>query len=336
MRKSYLSSSSIYKILVLLLLILVLTSCSSNNGNITPEPPFKLSNLGKSLPKVYISDGEKSIGWLQGDATFQTKTNKGTEFTYHGANRKEALKLPGVRIKDYSIVTITADSIDGLHTPKISAMLYNAQGKIVNYTLFDKKYGLSMDFSIAGKYLWMVYVDWGKGNNNSIYWFKLNVFKDKNNLGPPIYNGYIPNSVTWKGEKYQVLGFTTKDIGQKLGTAYRYVVYSIKGFDSSKEIAVKYGKWYMKAVIFSTQDREWMAKQRVLDEMYTYVITKKFNVPDCDFNYQMKMVVDDTNRLTYSDKSQYESIIKLLKTKKYKEATDLIDKLQGGVSEVIY
>lgn len=316
---------------IIMMVVLLLTSCSFN----------KKSQL-TYLPKVHITYENKPIEWLQGDATFTSEVNGVSNINYFGAKREDALKLYTVTVKTYSTLNITADAIQGLSKPKISAMLYNNKGEITSYKLLKNN---SLNFDVQDReYVWMLYVDWGKGENNSIYWFKINAVKDKNNPEPRFTEpGMIPTFIIWKGIKYNVTGTTTKDLGEKLGVSEQAAgtvprtVYKVNGYSPEREVAIaQLSNLYFKAVAFTAEEKENMLKQVILNDMYTFVTSKKFDIPNSGYDYLTRRISEEVDRLSSSDKNKYESITNMLKTGKYKDATDLIDKLQNTVSEVKY
>ena len=83
--------------------------------------------------------------------------------------------LKATDLKSNSVINIKAEEVSGLDKPKYKIYLLNKKmngNQLVLYPLTENQMIAPKE---VGEYLFLCVVDWGKGENNIAYWFKINV-----------------------------------------------------------------------------------------------------------------------------------------------------------------
>ena len=292
-------------------------------------------NSAYNLPKIQIT-ADKAINWIQGDAHFDAWGTDKKKIDLKGAQWLDANNTQTIQIDSPSNIKIVVEPINGYNKPKISVMYYKQDGQMTSYQ-FMKDNELNVDF--GGVQLWRVYVDWGKGQNYSNYWFKINPPEISPQKTEP---GDVPSRLIWKNAQYNIIGTTTTEIGKKLGKVkidnnqFR-IIYRVKGYDPKREIAIEQlGKVYFKAVTFTAEEEDMMSRQSALDSMYQFATMKVLQVPNVDYKYAKEEIVRNLSNITGSTLKKYEKVFSYLKAEKYALALDLIFQLQNKVKSVMY
>lgn len=190
--------------------ILILTSCTikkqvANNENqtntmpttppyiqttITPEPtqiPSELAAMTKeaekypsNFPKFTVVCKDKSIQWIRGDSNYTGKLGGKVGNTSFGADEVIAeAALKATEVEPGTVITAKADEVVGLDKPKCKFLLFdkNKNGdKFVAYPSTNNQITVPQK---EEEYLFVCDVNWGKGDNEITYLFKVKVVSGK-------------------------------------------------------------------------------------------------------------------------------------------------------------
>ena len=88
-----------------------------------------------------------------------------------GASEKEVQDLVPLHVKPNSIIKIKAEEIKGLDKARYKVSIYD-KDKAIPVLINKTEIMVPVE---EGEYLYDVFVDWGKGDNNISYWVKIKV-----------------------------------------------------------------------------------------------------------------------------------------------------------------
>ena len=134
------------------------------------------SNQSKSefaYPKLFITYDDKQIDGLLGFANYTGKVNGMVGNSNFGASEKEVQDLLALQVKPTSIIKIKAEEVKGLDKATYKVSIYD-KDKAIPISINKAEIMVPAE---EGEYLYDVFVDWGKGDNNISYWFKIKVQK---------------------------------------------------------------------------------------------------------------------------------------------------------------
>ena len=162
-----LDSNSFFKVLcrvvIVLSILTFLQGCSSQ------------SKSEFAYPKLIITYGDKQIEGLLGFANYTGKVNGRVGNSNFGASEKEVQELVALKVKPNSIIGIKAEDVKNLNKATYKATRYDTQlGRDKAIPISINKDAIMIPAQ-EGEYLYDVFVDWGKGDNNISYWFKIKV-----------------------------------------------------------------------------------------------------------------------------------------------------------------
>jgi hypothetical protein len=127
-------------------------------------------------PRFSITSNNTNISWIRSDTNYTGKPGGRVGNTSFGADdfiADHALKA--TNLKPGAIVELHADEVSGLDQPKYKVFIYDntkKSDKLVSYPLTKNQVAVPKK---VGKYLFLCRVDWGKGDNEITYWFKINI-----------------------------------------------------------------------------------------------------------------------------------------------------------------
>ena len=137
-----------------------------------------------TYPSFVISCEDKNISWLRGDANYTGKPNGQVGNTSFGADNNLADKaLNAEDVKPGSVIELQAGDVQGLNKPAYNILLFDKSRKVdqlVSYPSNNNQNTIPGKVRItvpnkAGEYLFLCDVNWGNGNNEITYWFKVKV-----------------------------------------------------------------------------------------------------------------------------------------------------------------
>ncbi len=137
-----------------------------------------------TYPSFVISCEGKNISWLRGDANYTGKPNGKVGNTSFGADNNLADKaLNAEDVKPGSVIELQVGDVQGLNKPAYNILLFDKSRKVdqlVSYPSNNNQNTIPGKARItvpnkAGEYLFLCDVNWGNGNNEITYWFKVKV-----------------------------------------------------------------------------------------------------------------------------------------------------------------
>lgn len=132
-----------------------------------------LTEYPSGWPQLEISCGDKIIPWVRGDSNFTGKVNGIIWSTLFGYDEIRAETINPVEIKVNEVIKFNADQVKGLNKPQYSIWLLNKNKKRDTFPIKEN----SITVPEEGEYIFNLFVDWGKGDNNISYWFKVDAVK---------------------------------------------------------------------------------------------------------------------------------------------------------------
>jgi len=148
------------------------------DGGVAEQGPLALGDISDEFqypstwPKFEILYGDKPLSWVMGDSNFTGKAGGRVGNTCFGMNEEHAHKLEPNMVKAGSELLFKADEIPGLNEPQYKLQILNQDKSYSPYPLNQNKLLAPKE---EGEYIFIISVDWGNGNNNILYWFKLKV-----------------------------------------------------------------------------------------------------------------------------------------------------------------
>lgn len=132
-----------------------------------------------NYPKFSVTSNDIDISWIRTDANYTGIPGGKVENTNFGADDYVADQaLKATDLKPGAIIELHAAEVSGLDHPKYKVFIYDNTNKddpLVSYPVTKNQMNIP---NKAGKYLFLCNVDWGKGDNEIGYWFKINVVAD--------------------------------------------------------------------------------------------------------------------------------------------------------------
>ena len=148
---------------IVLTILIFLQGCSNQS-----ESEF-------AYPKLLITYDHKQLNGLLGFANYTGKFNGKVGNSNFGASEKEVQELVALQVKPNSIIRIKAEEVKRLNKATYKVTRY----KTIHDTGEAMPISINKDEIMApveeGEYLYDVFVDWGKGDNNISYWVKIKV-----------------------------------------------------------------------------------------------------------------------------------------------------------------
>lgn len=135
-------------------------------------------------PSFTVSCEGKNISWIKGDANYTGKPHGQVGNTNFGADNNLADKaLNAEDVKPGSVIELQAGDVQGLNKPAYNILLFDKSRKVdqlVSYPSNNNENTIPGKARItvpnkAGEYLFLCDVNWGNGNNEITYWFKVKV-----------------------------------------------------------------------------------------------------------------------------------------------------------------
>lgn len=136
-------------------------------GYVVDYPPL--------YPKLEITDGSNPVEWVRGDANYTGDPYVVLGNTNFGADGNVARSLKGTTVRPGTTIKFTAAEVKGLDKPKYEVRLFNRDDMLVEY---PTNQNVMTAPEKEGEYIFVLNVDWIKGDNSISYWFKLNVSKE--------------------------------------------------------------------------------------------------------------------------------------------------------------
>ncbi|MDD4627114.1 MAG: DUF3784 domain-containing protein [Syntrophomonas sp.] len=123
-------------------------------------------------PKFEIRYDKQQLSWLKGDSNFTGKPGGIIGNTMFGMNEELADFLEPNIVKPESELIFTAAAVPGLNNPEYKLRMLDKDNSSSIYSL-NKNTMLAP--KEGGEYIFILWVDWGNGDNSMDYWFKLKV-----------------------------------------------------------------------------------------------------------------------------------------------------------------
>ncbi|MEN6461467.1 MAG: hypothetical protein ABFC94_08885 [Syntrophomonas sp.] len=123
-------------------------------------------------PKVEILNDNHRIYWDKGDANFTGQAGGKVGNTNFGMNEEWVDKLKPNIVRPESKLVFKAAEVQGLNTPELTLRRLNQDNSSSPYPLHQNTMLVPKE---DGEYIFILSVDWGNGDNNILYWFKLEV-----------------------------------------------------------------------------------------------------------------------------------------------------------------
>lgn len=123
-------------------------------------------------PKMEILNGNQRIYWDRGDANFTGQPGGVIGNTNFGMNEEHVDILRTNMVQPDSPIVFKPAAVQGLDTPKFKLEQLNQDHSSSVYLLQQNTMRTPKE---TGAYIFILTVDWGKGDNNISYWFKLKV-----------------------------------------------------------------------------------------------------------------------------------------------------------------
>ena len=123
-------------------------------------------------PKLEILNDNHRIYWDRGDANFTGQAGGIIGNTNFGMNEEWVDKLKPNIVKPGSKLVFKAAEVPGLNTPELTLQRLNQDNSSSPYPLHQNTMLVPKE---DGEYIFILSVDWGNGDNNILYWFKLKV-----------------------------------------------------------------------------------------------------------------------------------------------------------------
>ena len=123
-------------------------------------------------PKLEILNDNNRVYWYVGDANFTGEAGGRVGNTYFGMNEEHVDKLIVNTVTPEAKLVFKAMEVQGLNKPQLNLYELNKDNSSSVYPLNQNTMIVPKE---DGEYTFILSVDWGKGDNNIVYWFKLRV-----------------------------------------------------------------------------------------------------------------------------------------------------------------
>lgn len=123
-------------------------------------------------PKLEIFADYKRIYWDRGDANYTGQAGELIGNTSFGMNEEWIDILRPNIVRPESQLVFKAAEVPGLDPPRYTLQQYS-QGRA--YILYPLQGNIMTAPAEEGEHVFILAVDWGRGNNTILYWFKLKV-----------------------------------------------------------------------------------------------------------------------------------------------------------------
>lgn len=123
-------------------------------------------------PKLEILNDNQRIYWDRGDANFTGQAGGAVGNTNFGMNEEWVDKLRTNVVEPESEIVFKPAEVPGLDIPKLKLQRLNQDNSGSVYPLHQNTMLVPPK---VGEYIFILTVDWGKGDNSIMYWFKLKV-----------------------------------------------------------------------------------------------------------------------------------------------------------------
>ncbi len=152
---------------------------SREEGTSTSQPTQDLPQISiedfdypADYPKFEIRYDSQQLSWLKGDSNFTGKPGGIIVNTMFGMNEEHNDLLKPNTVKPESELVLVAAAVPGLNNPEYKLHTLNKDNLLSPYPL-NKNTMLAP--KEEGEYIFVLWVDWGNGDNSIGYWFKLRV-----------------------------------------------------------------------------------------------------------------------------------------------------------------
>ncbi len=185
------------KFLVIILFTFLLVGCASKNDtghessptganrrqhvehssmmNKVTAPRIDEFKYPADWPDLEIKCNSNELNWLMGDSNYSGKEGGQVGNTYFGMNDEHVTLLKENAVKPEAIILFEPDEVKGLNKPSLELKMLNQDNSISAYPLNQNSMQAPKE---VGEYIFILSVDWGNGDNNILYWFKLGVRAD--------------------------------------------------------------------------------------------------------------------------------------------------------------
>ncbi|NLX02939.1 MAG: DUF3784 domain-containing protein [Syntrophomonadaceae bacterium] len=147
----------------------------TSTGQLTPDSPeISTDDFGypPNYPKFEIRYGNRLLSWSRGDSNFTGKPGGIIGNTMFGMNEEHTDLLKPNTVKPESELVLVAAAVPGLNNPEYKLHTLNKDNLLSPYPL-NKNTMLAP--KEEGEYIFVLWVDWGNGDNSIVYFFKLKV-----------------------------------------------------------------------------------------------------------------------------------------------------------------
>lgn len=137
---------------------------------------YKKTALGESFgypstwPKLEILYGDKQLSWIRGDSNFTGEPGGVIGNTMFGMNEEHLEQMPTNPVEAGAELCFMADEVPGLNQPVFQMQILNQNGTFSSYPINQNTILLPEK---TGEYIFILSADWGNGDNNILYWFKV-------------------------------------------------------------------------------------------------------------------------------------------------------------------
>lgn len=176
-------------VLILTLFICMMAGCTNNHDvrtkkAVTDENSMQAARneikhktaadfeYPEGWPKLVITCDQEELQWLMGDANYTGRAGGQVGNSYFGMNEEHVSVLPVNVVKSAATIEFAADEVPGLNKPNYYLQILSPENAYTTYPLQQNSMTVPKE---TGEYVLILQVDWGNGDNNINYWFKLSV-----------------------------------------------------------------------------------------------------------------------------------------------------------------
>jgi hypothetical protein len=121
-------------------------------------------------PKLEILHDDKQLLWVRGDSNFTGEPGGVIGNTMFGMNEGHVDKMISNPVEPGSELIFVAAEVPGLNKPVFEMQIMNPDNTFSPYPINQNTMLLPEE---TGEYIFILSVDWGNGDNNILYWFKV-------------------------------------------------------------------------------------------------------------------------------------------------------------------
>ena len=121
-------------------------------------------------PNLEILYGNKQLSWVRGDSNFTGEPGGVIGNTLFGMNEEHVDKMNSDTVEPGAELIFIADVVKGLNKPVFELQIMNQNNTFSPYPINQNTMFVPKK---AGEYIFILSVDWGNGDNNILYWFKV-------------------------------------------------------------------------------------------------------------------------------------------------------------------